>query len=117
MLPAHICHTPSGSSINQFFHFGLEIRYGYFGKYMKGSEIPSDFELWRITTPISIHFSPADSLVSPLDVQRLIPKLNNSLAYVQNVNEKEFNHIDFLWGIDSAALVYSKIIWFFEKYQ
>lgn len=117
MLPALICHTPSGSSINQLFHYGSEIRYGYFGKYMKGTKIPPDFELSKITAPLSIHFSPADKLVSILDVQRLIPKLNNSLAYIQNVNEIEFNHIDFIFGIDSASLIYSKIIRFFGEFQ
>lgn len=115
MLPALICHTPSGSSINQIFHFGLEIRYGYFGKYMEGSEVPSDFDLSRITTPISLHFSSADKMVNPLDVQRLIPKLKNSLAFVQNIREKEINHIDFIWGIDAASLIYSQILRFFSE--
>lgn len=117
MLPALICHTPSGSSINQFFHYGLEIQYGYFGKYMVGSEIPSDFDLSKITTPISLHFSPTDKLVSPFDIQMLIPKLSNSHVYVHNINDKEFNHVDYLWGIDAASLIYSKIIQFFKKYQ
>ncbi|XP_055325866.1 lipase 3-like [Sitodiplosis mosellana] len=117
MLPSLICHTPSGASINQFLHYGLEIRYGYFGKYMEGMEVPSDFELWRITTPISLHFSPADKLATWHDVQRLIPQLSNSLAYTQIINEKDFNHVDFIWGIDSASLIYPKIKWFFEKFQ
>lgn len=115
MLPAFICHTPSGSSINQFLHYGLEIQYGYFGKYKIGTEIPPDFQLERITTPISLHYSTADKIVSSIDIKRLIFHLN-SVKYVQVIDEIEFNHIDFLWGIDAATLIYSKILMFFEMY-
>lgn len=117
MLPSLICHVPSGASINQFYHYGLEMRYGYFGKYMEGAKIPNNFELWRITTPISLHFSPADRVATWQNVQKLIPQLNNSLAYKQIINGRDFNHIDFIWGIDSALLIYPKIMWFFDKFQ
>lgn len=116
MLPSFICHSPSGASINQMFHFGMEMRHGYFGKYMRNSEIPSDFELWRITTPLTLHYSHFDPFVSPIDVQRLISKLN-SVEFVQVIDGMEFNHIDFVWGVDSAKLIYSQIIQFFETYH
>lgn len=92
------------------------MHYGYFGKYMRGTEIPPDFELWRITTPLTLHYSLVDRLVSPIDVKRLSLKLK-SVAYVQMIDEKEFNHIDFIWGIDSARLIYSNILKFFDMYE
>lgn len=97
------------------FILGQELKYGYFGKYMHDSNIPPDFELWRISVPISIHFSPVDRFTNPADIDRLIPLLNNSLVYAQVVHE--FNHGDFVNGIHAASIVYSQILKLFEEHQ
>ncbi|XP_031626275.1 lipase 3-like [Contarinia nasturtii] len=114
-LRNNICHGPSGASFNQILHYGSEISYDYFGKYMRDSKVPSDFDLSKIRVPISLHYSPNDKLSNSADVEKLIPKLNNSLALTQVVNQTEFNHIDFIWGKDAAKLVYSVILSFFEE--
>lgn len=116
MIPAFLCHLPSGASFRQIIHYGMEIRYGYFGDYKHGSKIPSDFNLSQITAPISLHFSPNDPLTNPIDVHRLIPQLN-SLAFVQEVIETKFNHMDFVYGKNTAKIVYRLILDFFNKYQ
>lgn len=110
-----MCHSPNGASINQLLHYSQELKYGYFGKYMHNSQIPSDFELWRITVPISLHFSPHDRFTNQADVDRLIPLLNNSLVYTQTM--QEFNHGDFVNGIHAASLIFSEILNFFNEYQ
>lgn len=117
MLLAFICHVPSGSSIKQLLHYGQEIRSGSFAKYTKSFRRPSDFQLSKITTPLTLHYSTADKLADATDVTRLISKLKNSMVYVQPIDEPKFNHIDFVWGIKSASLIYSKILKYFEKYQ
>lgn len=116
MYPAFLCHNPSGASFKQLLHFSQEIKYGFFGKYMHGSQIPTNFELWRITTPLILHFSLLEPVATPVGVNRLITELNNSQKCVQTIDTK-FNHIDFLWSINAASLVYAKIISFFQKYQ
>lgn len=110
-----MCHTPNGASVNQLLHFSQELRYGFFGKYMHDTKIPDDFELWRISVPISLHFSPHDRFTNPADIDRLIPLLNNSLVYAQTVDE--FNHGDFVNGIQAAQLVYSEILRIFNEHQ
>lgn len=115
MVPTYFCHIPSGASFDQIIHYATEIRYGYFGKYKLGPKIPPNFNLSRITAPISIHFSTNDALTDPIDVNRLISQLN-SLHFVQEINEIVFNHIDFLWGKNTARIVYSRILNFFNKY-
>lgn len=80
---------------------------------MDGSDVPSDFELSRITIPLALHYSSIDRFTNPQDVERLIPKLNNSHIYVQKVDD--FNHVDFISGIHARSIVYSVILEFFQK--
>lgn len=89
---------------------------GYFGKYSVGSRLTrqKDFDVAKITAPISIHYAAFDRLADALDVEKLIPKLK-SVVYVQRINEL-FNHMDFVWGKNAASLVYSKIIQVFQMH-
>lgn len=89
------------------------MNYRFFGKFMEGSEVPKDFELSNIKTPISFHYSPIDKFTIPKDVGRLIAKLNHTLAFVQVCDSPQFNHIDFVWGKYAAKIVYAKILDFF----
>lgn len=116
MLPAFVCHVPSGASLKQIIHYGQEIKYGFFGKYKFGLKIPDDFPLHRITAPMSIHYSTSDTLANARDARKLISKLRNKELYAQEIHAM-FNHIDFVWGMNSAELIYTKILKFFDKYQ
>lgn len=112
-MPSFFCHIPSGASSNQLIHYAQELKHGFFGKYMEDDKVSSDFQLSRITTPLSLHYSPTDRFTNVADIERLIPELNNSLVYVQKVNE--FNHIDFITGAHAAPVVFSKILQFFNS--
>lgn len=115
MLPAFVCHFPSGASLEQLLHYGEEIKLDFFGTYKTGMESNHrSFDLSKITAPISIHYSTSDRLADATDVELLIPKLKN-VIYVQRINEL-FNHADFCWGMNSASLIYSKILKIFQKY-
>lgn len=117
MLPTYLCHWPSGCSFNQIIHYGSEVKYDYYGRYMKDSNVPPDFDLSQIHVPISLHYSPNDKLANSADVEKLVSKLNNSLAHVQFVNQTEFNNVDFMWGNDASKLIYSDILAFFRNHQ
>lgn len=117
MLPVFLCHASSGASLKQIVHYGQQIRFGHFGRYKNGSKIPSDFPLFRITTPLSFHVSTTDTVTPPAEVQRLLSKLKNAKVHVQTISNTKMNHVDFLWGENSASLVYANIIEFFKKYQ
>lgn len=113
MLPMYACHAPSGASTNQLLHYVSLIAYVFFGNYTSGS---GDFDLSQIRVPISVHYSNDDTLSNVKDVEKLITKLDSNVARVHIVNQTQFNHIDFIWGIQAAEFVYSKIISFFEDY-
>ncbi|XP_055295162.1 lipase 1-like [Sitodiplosis mosellana] len=114
MMPSFLCHKPSGASTMQLIHFGQEIKYGYFGKYMNDSKVPDNFDLSRINVPMSLHYSPIDTFTNPKDIKRLVHELNHTLAFVQTV--ESFNHVDFIWGINASPIIYYKILEFFTKY-
>lgn len=82
---------------------------------MNGPRRPDDFDLSRITTPLSLHYSTADRLADATDVEILIPKLK-SVIFIQRIDDK-FNHIDFVWGMNTAKLVYSEILRIFQRFQ
>lgn len=109
------CHYPSGSSVKQLLHFAQHINFGCFSKYRTGLEIPPDYKLARITTPLIAHFSPVDKFTNTKDVERMVAQLK-SLKYLQVMNKTAFNHVDFIWGIHAAEEIYSKILEFFAKY-
>lgn len=115
MMPALSCHISSGASAKEIIHFGQEIKHGFFGKFMKGSRVPPDFELEEISTPMTLHYSTTDRFTNQDDVDKLVSKLKHTLVKVQEIDEKAFNHMDFVWGMHSATKIYSKIIDFFDS--
>lgn len=114
-MPALLCHFPSGSSVKQFYHYAQEADYNFFGKYLTDSTVSSNFPVERITAPLSLHYSTADTFADPGDVETLIPRLN-SVIFIQRIDER-FNHIDFLWSMNAANLIYSNVLDVFAKYQ
>lgn len=117
MMNAFLCKVPSGAATMQLLQFSQEVNYGFFGKYMEGSNISGDFNLSRINIPISLHYSPIDKFTNPKDFSRLISKLEHTVDFVQTIESPQFNHIDFIWGKTAASIIYSKILEFFAKYH
>lgn len=116
MLPTFMCYFPSGCSMRQFQHYAQEASFGHFGRFMTEKKKPRDFPFDKITTPLSLHYTTADTLADPIDVELLIPKLSSAVL-VQRVSTPKLNHIDLLWGRHAASLIYSKIINLFQDYQ
>ena len=56
-----------------------------------------------------------DWLADPKDVAKLLPLLNSTgkLFYHKAINY--YNHLDFIWGMDAATVVYDNIIALAEK--
>lgn len=116
MLPAFMCYFPSGCSIRQLQHYAQESNLGFFGRFMTDKKKkPREFPLSKISTPITLHYTTADKLADPKDVEILIPKLK-SAVFVQRISTS-LNHIDLLWGSYSNSLIYSKILKIFQEYQ
>lgn len=71
-----LTHTPAGASIKQLLHYTQEVLSGHFRKYdyglignfvKYGKAVPPDYELEKITTPVTLIYSKND-LFAHLDV-------------------------------------------------
>ena len=49
-----------------------------------------------------------DWLADPTDVAELIPKIKSVIIYDKNI--PQYEHLDFLWGLDAATEVYDEAI-------
>ena len=60
-----------------------------------------------MTVPVATYSAQNDWLADPEDVKLLLPQLSNKMydKYIEN-----WDHLDFIWGLDAAKLVYYDII-------
>lgn len=63
--------------------------------------------------PTAIWAGGNDILITPRDVARILPQIRN-LRYFKLL--PDWNHFDFIWGLDAAKRVYSKIIDLMKSY-
>lgn len=109
-------HIPSSSSTMQFMHYGQLVESGYFRRYDYGEKgnikrynktTPPDYDVSRITIPISLFYSGDDWLSDREDVEVLIKKLPN-VKFTKYI--EPFNHWDYLYGEMASEIIYLNII-------
>ncbi|XP_001662687.2 lipase 1 [Aedes aegypti] len=75
-----------------------------------GVERPPPYSLWRITTPVTVHYGTADGIVPPDDVRNLAMQLHKSTK-VRIVQHDRFDHRDFMMQPDAAVRVYPRVVY------
>ncbi|KAJ8932346.1 hypothetical protein NQ314_014711 [Rhamnusium bicolor] len=84
--------------------------------------VPPPYNLSLVTHPISLHYGDGDLLVTKkgilltLDMDFTEKKLPNPVG-IFPVPFKNFNHMDFMWGIDAKKLLYDRLIVIMDKYR
>ncbi|KAJ0176036.1 hypothetical protein K1T71_008210 [Dendrolimus kikuchii] len=118
ITPILLGHTPAGASIRQVAHYAQVIRFDQFRRYnfnvmtnlaTYGRTTPPEYNLSRVTAPTYIHYGLADNQVDYRDLLLLAARLPNTIATVQ-VEREDFNHFDFIWGIDAKSMFYDKLL-------
>ncbi|KAF4019063.1 hypothetical protein G4228_010492, partial [Cervus hanglu yarkandensis] len=74
---------------------------------------PPLYDLTAMKVPTAIWAGGNDILITPRDVARILPQIGN-LRYFKLL--PDWNHFDFIWGLDAAQRVYSKIIDLMKSY-
>ncbi|XP_013911013.1 PREDICTED: lipase member M-like [Thamnophis sirtalis] len=74
---------------------------------------PPVYKLEDIKIPVALWSGGNDLLVNIKDVQELIARLSN-VIYHQHV--PEWQHLDFIWGLDATEVMYMPIIEIMKKY-
>uniref|UniRef100_A0A6P7FGR5 Uncharacterized protein LOC114329263 n=1 Tax=Diabrotica virgifera virgifera TaxID=50390 RepID=A0A6P7FGR5_DIAVI len=122
-VPIILSNAPAGISSKMAIHYGQEIisgkfrRYDYqLGNYEKyNSLFPPDYNLSAITAPIVLYYSKNDYMVGVKDVERLSKELPN-VVKLQLVQDRRFNHLDYLWAKDVHTILNDDVIATQNKY-
>ncbi|KAG5195836.1 hypothetical protein JEQ12_011472 [Ovis aries] len=122
-MDVYMSHAPTGSSIQNILHIKQLYHSDEFRAYDWGSEAenmrhynqsrPPLYDLTAMKVPTAIWAGGNDILITPRDVARILPQIRN-LRYFKLL--PDWNHFDFIWGLDAAQRVYSKIIDLMKSY-
>ncbi|XP_073257563.1 lysosomal acid lipase/cholesteryl ester hydrolase-like isoform X1 [Porites lutea] len=116
-LPIYYTHTPAGTSVRNIVHFAQMYKSKKFQMYDYGSSkenkkhygqpTPPQYNASDMTVPVALYWAQNDWLADPTDVKALLPLLPNKLY---NKPIENWDHLDFIWGMDAAKIVYDDII-------
>ncbi|XP_026749708.2 lipase 3-like [Galleria mellonella] len=119
ILPVFLAHLGTGTSWKTAVHFAQEIVAGgkfqqfdygsYYNEKVYGAETPPEYDLSKITLPITLFWAENDLLSREKDVRKLREKLP-STTQMYLVPYPEFNHIDYIWANDAQTLVNEKVL-------
>uniref|UniRef100_G3SMN0 Lipase n=1 Tax=Loxodonta africana TaxID=9785 RepID=G3SMN0_LOXAF len=123
-MDVYMSHAPTGSSVQNLLHIKQLYGADEFRAYDWGSEAdnmrhynqsgPPLYDLTAMEVPTAIWAGGQDVLVTPKDVARILPQIRN-LSYFKLL--PDWNHFDFIWGLDASQRVYSKILALMKEYS
>ncbi|XP_044748899.1 lipase 1-like [Coccinella septempunctata] len=79
------------------------------------TEIPPSYNLSNVVHPVTLHYSDGDYLVTKDDIDMLAEKLPNVKDKLK-IPYPSFNHLDFMWAINSKKLLYDQLLLLLNKY-
>ncbi|VEN37648.1 unnamed protein product [Callosobruchus maculatus] len=116
-IPVIVYSTPAGTSAKNLLHFYALIDSGKFIQFDYGraknlknynSVEPPEYNLSRISIPITLYTSQNDYLSSMKDVVTLSQSLKNSV--IRKIKYKRFTHLDYLMAKDVDRLLNNELI-------
>nr|XP_013027275.2 lipase member K-like [Anser cygnoides]XP_047925142.1 lipase member K-like [Anser cygnoides]XP_047925144.1 lipase member K-like [Anser cygnoides] len=115
-IDVYAAHAPAGTSVQNLIHWLQGVRSGALRAYDGGSIYnslryrqmgPPLYNVKNMTVPTAIWSGGADCLADPRDVALLLPQIANLVHYRAI---PEWNHMDFLLGLDATEILYHKIV-------
>ncbi|CAB3225223.1 unnamed protein product [Arctia plantaginis] len=109
---------PAGTSTRTILHYMQLIKSGFFRRFDYGKinnvkryflEEPPNYELEKITVPISLISSESDWLAREPDITTLVTKLA-SVKVHHVIRNSNFDHMDFIWSKRSLRLVFEPVL-------
>uniref|UniRef100_A0A7M4ETB3 Lipase n=1 Tax=Crocodylus porosus TaxID=8502 RepID=A0A7M4ETB3_CROPO len=121
-VDVYAAHAPAGTSVQNMIHWKQSIQSGVLKAYDGGRKynmahynqtIPLIYNVADMKVPTAVWSGENDWLATPTDVNFLLPEIRN-LIYNKRIHN--WNHLDFLWGLDAPELMYKEIINLMKKY-
>ncbi|KAM7532671.1 hypothetical protein Aperf_G00000130057 [Anoplocephala perfoliata] len=130
-IPVYIAHSPAGTSVqnivhycqgmwrDQFVAFDFGSASANLAKYNRTTPPPYGLTASAINLPTRVYWGGKDWLATPYDVQRILREMTADprVDDVSDVYLEDYNHLDFVLGVDAPRRVYTDIINFFERFQ
>ena len=68
------------------------------------------YDVSTLTVPTALFTGGQDWIADPQDVAGLLPKLKATSHLLYHKDIPYYNHLDFIWGMDAAKVVYGDIL-------
>ncbi|KAF5286549.1 hypothetical protein FQA39_LY16232 [Lamprigera yunnana] len=112
MLAEALTYYPSGTSIDVLNH----VYQIYVKKRFAPLNSDEEYKLELVSAPVALHYGDGDALSSKEDEEILSRRLPNAVG-IYKVPYKNYNHVDFMWGVDSKMLLYDHLLSLMERYR
>ncbi|XP_077207069.1 lipase member M-like [Paroedura picta] len=117
----YISHAPDFTSVKNILHWGQVAKSGEFRNYDYGSGLvdkynktsPPLYKIEEITVPIAIWHGAQDWVCQPAEIEALLPRITN---LIHHECFPDWNHFDFIWGLDAPQRLYKEILYLMEKH-
>eukprot|EP00058_Branchiostoma_floridae_P024848 XP_002610338.1 hypothetical protein BRAFLDRAFT_72470 [Branchiostoma floridae] len=115
-IPVYTGHNPAGTSVQNMVHYAQQVKTGKFqmfdygpqGNMIKYNQTTApEYNAKNATLPVAMFSGGHDILADPKDVAILEGELPN-ITHKKVLPEWE--HLDFIWGMDAARRCYADII-------